>query len=395
VGSGKSSLLSACLGEMEKLSGRINVCGRTAYAPQLAFIQNATLRDNILFGRAHEPARYAEVLAACALTADCELLPRGDLTEIGEKGINLSGGQKQRINLARALYSDADLYLLDDSLSAVDAHVGQHIFSAVIGPAGLLRHKTRLLVTNSLHFLSQADQVLFVEGGRVAEQGAYEALLHKGSFSLFMRTYLASVEADCDAVESMSRAEPRAVLALRKRSCHPPAADLAGLVAKESTASRSAAPAVLQYFRACNLRLVAVFVLLYLLSFVAQVLSNFWLSDLSNSPERSANTRAKLLNYGLFFLLSFLSVLFVFCADFLFVWMFVSASQHLHDALLSSLLRCNLRFFESTPVGRVLNRFSKDIETVESKIPEAFKNSIRNGFQASRFHSSLQPILYH
>ncbi len=188
VGSGKSSFLSACLGEMDKLSGRINVSSSTAYAPQLAFVQNATLRDNILFGRTFDQILYNQTLEACALCADCALLPNGDLTEIGEKGINLSGGQKQRLNLARALYSGADLYLLDDSLSAVDALVGQHIFNAVIGPHGLLKDKTRLFVTNSLNFLQQADQIVYVEGGRVVEQGAYETLVQGNRpFSHFIR----------------------------------------------------------------------------------------------------------------------------------------------------------------------------------------------------------------
>ena len=144
---------------MEKLSGQINVFGTTAYAPQLAWIQNATLRDNILFGRRHDAAFYSQVLAVCALKTDVDLLHRGDLTEIGEKGINLSGGQKQRINIARCIYADADIYLLDDSLSAVDSLVGRHIFESVIGPSGLLQRKTRLFVTNSLNFVQDADEV--------------------------------------------------------------------------------------------------------------------------------------------------------------------------------------------------------------------------------------------
>lgn len=138
VGSGKSSVVQAFLGEMEKLAGTVNTVGKLAYVPQQAWIQNATVRDNILFGQAYDRKRYNKVIDACALRADIDILSAGDLTEIGEKGINLSGGQKQRISLARAVYSDADLYLLDDPLSAVDAHVGKHIFEEVIGPKGVL-----------------------------------------------------------------------------------------------------------------------------------------------------------------------------------------------------------------------------------------------------------------
>lgn len=122
VGSGKSSLLSAYLGEMDKISGKVNRVGTVAYVPQQAWIQNATLKDNILFGRTYDRKRYEKVVEACALKADFDMLPAGDQTEIGEKGINLSGGQKQRVSLARAVYQDADIYFLDDPLSAVDSH---------------------------------------------------------------------------------------------------------------------------------------------------------------------------------------------------------------------------------------------------------------------------------
>ncbi|KAI9534115.1 hypothetical protein NQZ68_016833 [Dissostichus eleginoides] len=143
VASGKSSLLSAMLGEMEKKSGFVSVKGSVAYVPQQAWIQNASLKDNILFGGERKESWYHRVLEACALLPDLDILPAGDSTEIGEKGLNLSGGQKQRVSLARAVYRKSDVYLLDDPLSAVDAHVGQHIFDRVIGPRGLLKDKFR------------------------------------------------------------------------------------------------------------------------------------------------------------------------------------------------------------------------------------------------------------
>ena len=122
----------------------LNFQGSVAYVPQQAWIQNATLKDNVLFGKAFTSKRYAKTIHACALQTDLDILPGGDMTEIGEKGINLSGGQKQRVSLARAVYFDADIYLLDDPLSAVDSHVGKHIFDKVIGPKGKLRKKVRL-----------------------------------------------------------------------------------------------------------------------------------------------------------------------------------------------------------------------------------------------------------
>lgn len=155
VGSGKSSLVSGLLGEMHKLNdGLININGQTAYVPQQAWIQNQTLKNNIIFrlNRRVNEEKYQRVIEACSLTTDLLIMPAGDKTEIGEKGINLSGGQKQRISLARAVYSDADIYMLDDPLSAVDSHVGKHIFDHVIGPNGMLRDKVNTLDSrSSLH----------------------------------------------------------------------------------------------------------------------------------------------------------------------------------------------------------------------------------------------------
>ncbi|RCN49284.1 ABC transporter, ATP-binding protein [Ancylostoma caninum] len=141
---------------MGKVRGRIGIRGKVAYVPQLPWIQNMTVRDNILFGKPFDKSRYNEVLNACALKPDLKILTNGDMTEIGEKGINLSGGQKARIALARAVYQDCDVYLLDDPLSAVDAHV--------LGSTGLLRDKTRILVTHRLCYVKTADEIVVLEG---------------------------------------------------------------------------------------------------------------------------------------------------------------------------------------------------------------------------------------
>ena len=128
VGSGKSSLLSCILGEMPKLDGTVRVSGRKAYVPQTAWILSGNIRENILFGNTHDKEKYEKIIQACALTKDLELFANGDLTEIGERGINMSGGQKQRIQIARSVYEDADIYLFDDPFSAVDAHTGSQLF---------------------------------------------------------------------------------------------------------------------------------------------------------------------------------------------------------------------------------------------------------------------------
>uniref|UniRef100_A0A158Q7H0 Multidrug resistance-associated protein 1 n=1 Tax=Elaeophora elaphi TaxID=1147741 RepID=A0A158Q7H0_9BILA len=192
VGSGKSSLLSAILGEMNKLDGNMNVVGSVAYAPQQPWIQNLSLMDNILFGSPFDPERYETVLDACALKPDLATLPAGDQTEIGEKGINLSGGQKHRVSLARAIYANSDIVLLDDPLSAVDAHVGRHTFTRVISSqTGLLAKKTRILVTHGLHYLKYCDQIVVMNDGKITEVGTFQELVQaQGHFAEFLEEFL-------------------------------------------------------------------------------------------------------------------------------------------------------------------------------------------------------------
>lgn len=191
VGAGKTSLMSALLGEMEKVKGSVNIDGLVAYVPQQAWIQNATLQDNITFGRPFIKQFYNKVIEACALVPDLAMLPGGDQTEIGEKGINLSGGQKQRVSLARAVYSGADIFILDDPLSAVDSHVGKHIFDNVLSENGVLKGKTRFLVTHSMAFIPQVDKILVMMNGEITESGNYRQLLAQNkAFAEFLLQYL-------------------------------------------------------------------------------------------------------------------------------------------------------------------------------------------------------------
>ncbi|KAJ1719186.1 hypothetical protein LPJ53_006005, partial [Coemansia erecta] len=191
VGSGKSSLTSAILGDMVKSSGTVLIRGNVAYVPQQPWIMNATLRDNILFGHRLDQAFYDRVIEACALGPDLEMLPGGDMTEIGEKGINLSGGQKARVSLARAVYSRADVYILDDPLSAVDAHVGKHIFSHVLGPQGMLKTRARILITNAVQYLANTDRVVMLRDGRIIDQGPFaQVMAHRGEIFEFVHKYI-------------------------------------------------------------------------------------------------------------------------------------------------------------------------------------------------------------
>jgi len=188
VGQGKSSLISAIIGEMYKIKGRVAVRGSLAYCPQSSWIINASVKDNILFGKPMDQERYIRVLECCNLLPDLAIFPANDDTEIGERGINLSGGQKQRVSLARAAYQDADIYIMDDPLSAVDAEVDQYLWKQLIGPDGLLKDKTRLLVTHGIHHLADADQILVIKDGEIVETGQYKDLLDAklGFYQLIM-----------------------------------------------------------------------------------------------------------------------------------------------------------------------------------------------------------------
>ena len=189
VGSGKSSLLSAILGDIRKKSGKVDLYGTVAFVAQEAWIQNATLRDNILFGLPWNEERYNTAVKVCELEQDLNILPNRDLTEIGEKGINLSGGQKQRVSMARAVYANADIYLLDDPLSAVDAHVGKNIFNECICKA--LQGKTRILVTHQLQHLHNVDTIIVMKNGVFSEKGSYDELMENGhEFSELINTHV-------------------------------------------------------------------------------------------------------------------------------------------------------------------------------------------------------------
>ncbi|KFV53756.1 Multidrug resistance-associated protein 1, partial [Gavia stellata] len=195
VGAGKSSLLSALLGELKKMDGYMTLKGTAAYVPQQAWIQNASVEDNILFGKEMDETWFNRVIDACALQPDLESFPAGQKSEIGEKGINISGGQKQRVNLARAVYQKASIYLLDDPLSAVDAHVGQHIFEHVLGRNGLLKDKTRVLVTHTINILSQVDNIVLLVDGTISEIGSYQELLQRnGAFAEFLHSHITAEE---------------------------------------------------------------------------------------------------------------------------------------------------------------------------------------------------------
>uniref|UniRef100_A0A8C3KLA4 Canalicular multispecific organic anion transporter 1 n=1 Tax=Calidris pygmaea TaxID=425635 RepID=A0A8C3KLA4_9CHAR len=402
VGSGKSSLVSAMLGEMENVKGHINIQGSLAYVPQQAWIQNATLKDNILFGSELDEARYQQVIKACALLPDLALLPAGDQTEIGEKGINLSGGQKQRVSLARAVYSNADIYILDDPLSAVDAHVGKYLFEHVLGPKGLLQNKTRILVTHSISFLPQVDNIVVLVAGAVSEHGSYSTLLaNRGAFAQFLNTYGSQEEnaSEKNTPEQGDEDEPcveegpeDVVTMTLKREARlslgsqlPPLApappsevgvwELLWWVSYRQGVKFSM---YLRYLRAVGLWYSFWVAMGYVAQYVAFVGTNLWLSAWTDDAQHYLNqtypVEQRDLRIGVFGALGVSQALFLLFATILSAQGAVRASRVMHQQLLSNILRVPMSFFDTTPTGRIVNRFAKDIFTIDETIPMSFRS---------------------
>ncbi|XP_026834846.1 multidrug resistance-associated protein 1 isoform X1 [Drosophila erecta] len=423
VGSGKSSVVQAFLGEMEKLAGVVNTVGKLAYVPQQAWIQNATVRDNILFGQTYDRKRYNKVIDACALRADIDILSAGDLTEIGEKGINLSGGQKQRISLARAVYSDADLYLLDDPLSAVDSHVGKHIFEEVIGPKGILARKSRVLVTHGVTFLPQVDSIYVMKMGEISESGTFDQLVkNKGAFADFIIQHLQDgneeeeelnqikrqISSTGDVPELLGTVEKAIKLArteslsdsisvtsadslmggggsLRRRTkrqdSHDSVASAASLKKKQEVQGKLIETEKSQtggvefavykhYIKSVGIFLSVATLVLNFVFQAFQIGSNLWLTQWANDQNVANDTGLRDMYLGVYGafgfgqgVLAYFAVVIVYLGGF-------QAAKTIHNELLAVIIRGSVcRFFDITPIGRLLNSFSGDMDVVDEELP--------------------------
>ncbi|OQV17378.1 Canalicular multispecific organic anion transporter 2 [Hypsibius exemplaris] len=425
VGAGKSSLCSALLGLMEKRSGDVAIKGNVAYVPQQAWIQNLTLRENILFGNEMDKERYQKTLDACSLRTDLEMLSGGDETEIGERGTNLSGGQKQRVSLARAVYSNADVYILDDPLSAVDAHVGKHIFENVIGPNGVLKNKTRILVTHGIGFLPQTDLIIVLSGGTVSEVGTYRTLLrNRGAFSDFLRTYLTEdsdaladditdeiikeqileeIGIPVSALGSRSSVDPnlarsmsvissasvrkvrhtlrrdskRQSNAIEMQKLDGPerskAAEKGKLVEAEKIETGSVKWAVyMMLAKQMSYSAALGVTLFYGLSYGSSIGANFWLSEWAKDadvPSLATDVEQRNYRLGIYALLGLLQGLFALVSSFTLAYGRIRASRLSQEGMLHRIMRAPMAFFDSTPLGRIVNRFSKDVDSIDTTIP--------------------------
>ncbi|XP_043394288.1 multidrug resistance-associated protein 1 isoform X1 [Chelonia mydas] len=379
VGSGKSSLLSAILGEMNKFEGTVQRKGSVAYVSQQAWMQNSILQENILFGSDLNRPYYERVLEACALLPDLEQLPNRDQTEIGERGVNISVGQKQRVSLARAVYSNADLYLLDDPLSAVDVHVGKHLFEKLIGPSGLLKNKTRILVTHNLTLLPQTDVIIVMEDGRIAHMGTYQELLsERANFAELLQVFSA---------ENKSEETPQMKMSSLKRESQKgntlPQKELQGQknsssfeqtkafsMKKENVATGSMSMSViLKYLQAFGWLWVWLTLAAYLGQNAVAVGQNLWLSTWSAEEEKNKDhTEWKHLRnnkLGIYGLLGFIQGLLVCYGAYVLTRGSLCASRTLHNHMLANVLHLPLQYFETNPVGQIINRFTKDMFIID------------------------------
>ncbi|KAH9193687.1 hypothetical protein AeNC1_004323, partial [Aphanomyces euteiches] len=367
VGSGKSSLLSAILGDIHLTQGSRRVHGRFSYASQEAWIQHASVKDNILFEAAFQPELYRQVLAACQLNTDMAALPNGDDTEIGERGINLSGGQKARVGLARAAYhQEADVVLLDDPLSALDVHVANAVFADCI--QRLLHDKTTLLVlTSHYHLLPHADRILVMADGKIAADGSY-ADIHAQFPTLLQQSMQKPLKTPMDGQETSE--DMQDATADDAADDDAPEDDCGGgLVAKEDKVDGQVTWATYRaYFGSSGYDGLVVALVLLVLCTLAQValaLTDWFMGVWARHGPESLAYGGGYVGFALgsFLLIYLYSVFVLFTA--------VLCSKSLHATVLRHALDAPVpTFFDVTPVGRILNRFSSDMDMVDSTLPQ-------------------------
>ncbi|XP_066267906.1 ATP-binding cassette sub-family C member 4-like isoform X5 [Branchiostoma lanceolatum] len=405
VGAGKSSILSTILRELPVTSGEIKVQGRLAYASQVPWIFSGSVQQNVLFGKEMEREKYQKVIKACALQKDLTLLPHGDQTLVGDRGIMLSGGQKARINLARAVYHDADIYLLDDPLSAVDAEVGKHLFDRCI--QGTLKDKPRILVTHQLQYLQSANKILILKEGEQLTLGTYQELMQSGvDFAELLQSNEEEEPGEEHGILGIDgglRRRTRTISSCSKDGKALSAVSLDKIKLDEkapqlededrregvvgwsvykdySTAGTGIGGIVLAVF--LNIAAQALFIGTdWWMAYWAQEEEDYYRAThrATTLPTNGVNTTLPYnmtiprvdVNRNIYVLAGTTGALVLF-SIFRSAWMFIlciKSSQVLHDRMFNSVVRAPILFFDSNPVGRILNRFSKDLGHLDDLLP--------------------------
>ncbi|KAG7970832.1 hypothetical protein I3843_07G105000 [Carya illinoinensis] len=381
VGSGKSSLLASILGEMQKISGQIRVCGTTAYVAQTSWIQNGTIQENILFGLPLDRERYKEAIRVCCLEKDMEMMEYGDQTEIGERGINLSGGQKQRIQLARAVYQDCDIYLLDDVFSAVDAHTGTEIFKECV--RGALKGKTILLVTHQVDFLHNVDLILVMRDGMVVQSGKYNDLLDSGmDFTALVVAHDTSMELVEVGTTMPGENSPKLPKSTQtssnqgeangeSKSVDQPNSDkgTSKLIKEEERETGKVSLHVYKLYctEAFGWGGVAAVLVISLLWQVSLMAGDYWLA-FQTSEERAMSFNPSLF-ISVYAIIAVVSFVLILIRAFSVTFVGLKTAQIFFAQILHSLLHAPMSFFDTTPSGRILSRASTDQTNIDLFLP--------------------------
>ncbi|CAM5999831.1 unnamed protein product, partial [Sphagnum balticum] len=388
VGSGKSSVLMSILGELPVISGHVRVRGKIAYASQEAWTFAGTVRENITFGCKYDERKYKQVVHVAALERDMEQFPYGDRTMIGDRGVSLSGGQRARINLARALYSDADIYLLDDPLSAVDSAVAKHIFEKCI--RGYLKDKVVILVTHQLQFIKAAEQIIVLQDGAALAVGDYMDLLREGinfvrlagdshdgkepeivpglKNLIRQQSSVGSTSADFFGGSRLSVSSVVTNLAENEQTENLGEKDGPRKEEDEMANSESASSAIYWIYMKAG---VGTFLLLAVFS-VQYYYSSYlhWIRILVITLDKLSGTIPSIC-WNMIIYTILVSILFVFSLikTTSFFTICMNASINLHNKLFASVIRAPISFFDSNPIGRLLNRCSRDLGIIDDLIP--------------------------
>ncbi|KAI0128475.1 P-loop containing nucleoside triphosphate hydrolase protein [Xylariales sp. AK1849] len=440
VGAGKSSLLQSILGDLWKEKGNVKANGTIAYVAQQPWIMNATVKENIIFGHRYDSNFYEKTVQACALLDDFNQIPDGDETVVGERGISLSGGQKARVALARAVYARADIYLLDDCLSAVDSHVGRHLIDNVLGEQGLLASKCRILATNAISVLTSADYIFQLKDGEIVEKGTFRQLMAmKGGISELVRstgqdsgpssadnssegsssetssTYIEPEAArDKEEIEEAQQNVPElapirtgqsssmqkktgSMSTLRRASAVSFKGPRGKLSDEEEPSSKTRQTkehseqgkvkwdVYLEYAKTSNLVAVAIYLGTLVAAQTAQIGGSVWLKNWAETNSEAGGNPDVGKYIGIYFAFGVGSsaltvvqtlILWIFCS--------IEASRKLHERMATAIFRSPMSFFDTTPAGRILNRFSSDVYRLDEVLARTFNmlfvNLARSGF---------------
>lgn len=394
VGSGKSTILNAILGELPISQGQVSISGNISFASQESWMFAGTIKDNILFGLEFDSIRYQDVIDICCLKKDIELLVDGDLTIVGERGVSLSGGQKARVNLARSLYRDADIYLLDDPLSAVDAPVAKHIFEKCL--LNFLKNKLVILVTHQLQFLHFATKVLVVDGlKKESAFGTIEDVVKSEVFKKLDYERKAFEEAveirnnksnGKESKKSNTNSGQAIPESNRPENIQSACGDDQRQGIETTMGNSSLLPNMIYIFKMVNsyslwlafaIMVVVTQILFqfidYYLSLVSDVTQGFVTNEFLSHFVASLNSKQIMVLYT-FLIISLLVSSFIRTG--LMFYAFLRCSIRIHKALLKCIIRAPMKFFDFTKIGTILSRFSSDLGIIDDVIPVAFSDCV-------------------